>query len=150
MSTITIEERRRSFATLWIAGLSVACVWIALVSIAYVVIGRVAVPRLMNHTFGGRPATLKGELVDTYCWATQQSGGPSHALCAINCAKRGIPVAVVDQTSHRAFVLVPARNQMSLPPGLIEAMGQQVAIHGEVFERGGNEFATVRSWHRLR
>src|SRR4029077_4661259 len=107
MSTITIEERRRSFAPLWIAGLSVVCVWIAIASIAYIFVARVAVPRLMNHTFGGRHATVKGELVDTYCWATQKPSGPSHALCAINCAKRGIPVAVVDQTSHRAFVLVP-------------------------------------------
>ena len=104
----------------------------------------------MNHSFARGPAIVSGELVDTYCWTTQFSGGPDHAACAINCAKRGIPVAIVDRRSRRAFVLVPARNQMSLPPGLIEAMGQQVTIRGDVFERGGTEFATVRSWHRVR
>jgi hypothetical protein len=150
MNTMTIAEKRRSFAPLWIAGISVICVWVVFIAIAYVFAARVAVPRLLNHTFGGGKSVIKGELVDTYCWGTQKTAGKDHAFCAINCAKRGIPVAVVDQTTHRAFVLVPARNQISLPPELIEAMGQQVAIHGEVFERGGNEFATVRSWHRLR
>src|ERR1700737_1136255 len=104
--------------SLFIAAVSIACLTLLCASIASVSFARYAARRLMNHSFARGPATISGELVDTYCWTTQFSGGPDHAACAINCAKRGIPVAIVDRSSRRAFVLVPARNQMSLPPGL--------------------------------
>jgi hypothetical protein len=144
---MALRMRRKSFL---IAAVSIACLTLLCVSIASVSFARYAARRLLNHSFARGPAIISGELVDTYCWSTQFSGGPDHAAWAINCAKRGIPVAIVDQKSRRAFVLVPARNQISLPAGLIEAMGQQVTIRGELFERGGTEFATVRSWHRVR
>jgi hypothetical protein len=124
--------------------------WIACIAIASIFVSRVAVPKVLNHRFGGQKSTVTGEVVETFCWTTSVTGGPSHSACGIECAKRGIPVAIVDQRSHRAFVLLPDRGKASLPPGLIEAMGHQVTIHGEIFMRGGSQFATVHSWHLLR
>jgi hypothetical protein len=144
------EQSRRPFARVVIACVAIAVVWIACISAAGLLAARVAVPRLLNHRFGGQQSTVNGELVETFCWATQVSGGPSHAGCAMECAKRGIPIAIVDQRTRRAFVLLPDRGKAALPPGLFAAMGQQVTIHGEVFMRGGSQFAMVRSWHRLR
>jgi hypothetical protein len=136
---MTIGRRGRS-----LAAVSIACVSFACVSIACVVMLKVT-----NRLAGGK-TIITGELVETYCWGTQHSSGPEHALCGIDCAKRGIPVAIVDQRSHKAFVLVPGRGTAKLPLGLIKEMGQQVTIQGEVFERGGTQFATVQSWQRFR
>lgn len=94
------------------------------------------------------PATVTGEVVETYCWAVHQVGGTGHAQCGIECAKRGLPVALYDQKSLKAFILLPARDKTSLPPELVMAMGQRVTVRGEVLVRGGIQFLIIQSWQR--
>src|SRR5882757_387585 len=101
------------------------------------------------RAFAGIPTTVTGEVIETYCWAVHQVGGTGHAQCGIDCAKRGLPVALYDPKSHKAFVLLPARDKSSLPPDLIALMGQRVTIRGEVSERGGIQFLIVQSWQRV-
>jgi len=102
----------------------------------------------LTPAFAGTPATVTGEVVETYCWAVHQVGGLGHAQCGIECAKRGLPVALYDQKSLKAFILLPARDKTSLPPELIAAMGQRVTVRGEVLVRGGNQFLIIQSWQR--
>ena len=104
----------------------------------------------VTSAFAGTPTTVTGEVVETYCWAVHQVGGIGHAQCGIECAKRGLPVALYDQKSLKAFILLPARDKTSLPPELIAAMGQRVAVRGEVLVRGGNQFLVIQSWQRAR
>jgi hypothetical protein len=101
------------------------------------------------RAFAGTPTTVTGEIVETYCWAVHQVGGIGHAQCGIECARRGLPVALYDQKSRKAFILLPARDKTSLPPDLIAAMGQRVKIRGEVLERGGTQFLIIQSWQRV-
>jgi len=100
----------------------------------------------VTRTFAG--TATAGEVVETYCWAVHQVGGSGHAQCGIECAKRGLPVALYDQKSQKAFILLPARDKASLPPELIAAMGQRVIVRGEVTGRGGIQFLIVQSWQR--
>ena len=100
------------------------------------------------RTFAASETTISGEIVETYCWAVHQVGGTGHAQCGIECAKRGLPVALYDSKSHTAYILLPARDKMSLPPDLIAAMGQRLKVQGEVVERGRIQFLIVRSWQR--
>lgn len=102
-----------------------------------------------TQTFAGAPATMTGEVVETYCFAVHQVGGTGHAQCGIECAKRGLPVALYDSKSHNLFILLPARDKASLPPDLIAAMGQRIEIRGEVLARGGTQFLIVQSWQRV-
>jgi hypothetical protein len=98
--------------------------------------------------FAAPETTISGEIVETYCWAVHQVGGTGHAQCGIECAKRGLPVALYDSKSHTAYILLPARDKMSLPSDLIAAMGQRLRVQGEVVERGRIQFLIVRSWQR--
>ena len=90
--------------------------------------------------------TITGELVETYCWLTHGVGGAAHAKCGIECAKRGVPVAVYDAVSRKVYVLMPGHNTKTLPPQLIEAMGKPVTITGEMTARGGSTFLAVQQW----
>ncbi len=103
----------------------------------------------VTRTFAGTATTVTGEVVETYCWAVHQVGGSGHAQCGIECAKRGLPVALYDQKTLKAFILLPARDKASLPPDLIAAMGQRVTIRGEVMVRGGISFLIIQSWQRI-
>jgi hypothetical protein len=90
--------------------------------------------------------SVSGELVETYCWGSLQIGGPAHASCGIECAKRGIPLAVYDAKARKATILLPGKDKTSLPPDLIRAMGRQVTVQGNVTTRGEVSFILVQSW----
>lgn len=112
--------------------------------VIYAVVCSVAIPTLAATT-----TTVNGEIVETYCWAVHEVGGVGHAQCGIECAKRGLPVALYDSRSHGAYILLPARDRASLPSDLVAAMGQRVKIQGEVIARGGIRFLVVQSWQRI-
>ena len=128
MKHLNPERRRLSFALLLIA--------LTLFPAA----GTTAAPQ----------TTITGEIVETFCWAAVRVGGPSHAKCGIECAKRGIPVAIYDAKTRKAYVLLPARDKGTIPPALIEAMGHNGAITGEVVTRAGSSFLMVKSWKRMK
>lgn len=115
-------------------------------SLFFAAVSIASLAMMMHHAFADSTTAVTGEIVETYCWAKLQVGGPAHARCGIECAKRGIPVAIYDSRSRKLFVLLPAHDKTSLPPGLIEAMGQQVTIEGEIAARGGTQFLTAQSW----
>ncbi len=101
-----------------------------------------------GRTFATAETTVTGEVVETYCWAVHQVGGAGHAQCGIECAKRGLPVALYDSKSQTAYILLPARDKMSLPADLIASMGLRVRVQGELVTRGRIQFLIVRSWQR--
>lgn len=102
---------------------------------------------LAHRSMGDTSQTvITGELVETYCWAKVRVGGPSHAACAIQCAKRGIPIAIIEAKTRRDFVLMPGKHESTLSPKLIAAMGKNVTIRGELVKRGQNHYLTADSW----
>lgn len=97
------------------------------------------------------PSSVTGEIVETFCWArVRNPGGPAHAACGIECAKRGIPVAIYDAQARKLYVLLPGRDKTALPPSLIAAMGRRVTVQGEIASRAGANFLTVQSWAAAR
>lgn len=115
-----------------------------------IVVAAVSALLLTNHSEGAPAGVVSGEIVETFCWAKLQVGGAAHASCGIQCAKRGIPVAVFDKTSRQSYVLLPGRDRMSVPPELVAMMGRQAIITGEIITRGGNNFLLVESWKPAR
>jgi hypothetical protein len=98
------------------------------------------------HGAGTREPAVSGEVIETYCWAKLGIAGPSHTSCGIECAKRGIPVGVLDRKTRKVFILLPGRDKSSVPPELVAAMGQRVDIQGEIVSAGGANFVSVQSW----
>ena len=100
------------------------------------------------HASAGKAVSVTGEIVETYCWAVHEVGGTGHAQCGIECAKRGLPVALYDPKTRGAYILLPARDKSSLPAELVAAMGQKLTVQGELVTRGGIQFLIVQSWRR--
>ena len=69
---------------------------------------------------------ITGELVDTACFAKQGAKGPKHKECAIECAKDGIPMGVLDESSGNVYVL--ALN----PTSLSEYAASRARVTGKV------------------
>jgi hypothetical protein len=91
-------------------------------------------------------ATFTGEIVDSFCYAKAGIRGPAHAACGIKCARKGVPVALLEEKTRRVYVLLAAKDAEPLPPALVERMGRTVTIDGEVVPKGGTSFLVVRSF----
>ncbi len=101
-------------------------------------------------TTAARAATLTGELLDTYCYAHSRIAGPGHAACALKCARAGVPLALIDDKTHRVYLLLPAKDAGPLPPALVALAGRRVTIDGDVLPTNGTTFLTVKSFAATR
>jgi hypothetical protein len=99
----------------------------------------------MMRVYAAETVTLKGELIDTYCYSTMGAKGPSHRSCAIECVKKGIPVGLLEDGTNKVYVLLPNKDNAGLPPAVTEKMGETVTITGKVYAQGGSQFLAVES-----
>jgi hypothetical protein len=91
------------------------------------------------------PKNVTGTLEDGYCFVASGAHGAGHKQCAIGCAKKGIPVALVEKGSAKIYVLLPAKNDSSLPDEVINKMEDEVTVSGDVYKKGGVTYLTVKS-----
>ncbi|HUL28824.1 MAG TPA: hypothetical protein VLZ03_00090 [Thermodesulfobacteriota bacterium] len=89
--------------------------------------------------------TVKGEVIDTYCYALMGAKGESHRQCAIDCVKAGIPAGLLEEGTGKVYVLLPNKDKAGLPKGVIDKMGRTASITGKAYASGGSNFLTVES-----
>ncbi len=89
--------------------------------------------------------TVKGEVIDTYCYSLMGAKGESHRQCAIDCIKAGIPAGLLQEGSGKVFVLLPNKDKTGLPKGVIDKLGRTASVTGKVYTVGGSNFLTVES-----
>ena len=92
------------------------------------------------------PMTVTGEVIDTYCYSTAGAKGEGHRACGLACAGKGIPVAILEKGTDKVYVLLPKKNAMPVPKGLVDKMGRQATVTGKMYSVGGSQFLTVESF----
>ena len=88
---------------------------------------------------------VTGTLEDSFCFVTMGAHGADHKKCAMGCAKKGIPVALVEKGTDKMFVLLPAKNDSPLPKDVIDKMESEVTVTGDAYDKGGVSYLTVKS-----
>ena len=97
--------------------------------------------------------TIVGEVIDTKCYLTQDSElstGEKHRECAIKCAKRGIPLAILEEKTERVYFTTKERGNSDANEMLLPFVGERVEVHGKLAEKGGARLLLVRSVERSR
>lgn len=101
----------------------------------------VAFVAALSAPIGAADMTVKGEVLDVAC-ATKGSKGDSHAGCAMACAKKGAPMAVL--TADSVYVIsgdYAANNNAKL----LDFVAKQVEVTGAVSEKNGQKILEVKS-----
>lgn len=88
--------------------------------------------------------TVKGEIIDTFCYVANGEGGESHAGCGMGCLKHGIPVGLLE--GKKIYILLPTKEGGQLPDALKERVGKAVSVTGHAYTTGGSNFLTVESY----
>ena len=53
--------------------------------------------------------SITGTLEDSFCYVTLGAHGPTHQKCAEECAKKGIPVSLVEKGTGTMYILLPPK-----------------------------------------
>jgi hypothetical protein len=84
----------------------------------------------------GETITVKGEIVDLWCFLDHGGRGPDHKDCAVACAKAGNPVGIATDKDEVYLLMGGEKHQ----PGrdvVIEKMAQTVTVTGTLVKKGG-------------
>lgn len=88
---------------------------------------------------------VTGEVIDTYCYALMGAKGESHRQCGLDCAKKGIPVGILEDGTGKVYVLLPNKDKTSLPDSVVDKMGRTATVTGHAYSSGDSQFLTVES-----
>ena len=97
------------------------------------------------HEMGVQEITIKGELVDSLCYIAMAAKGAGHKQCAIDCAKAGIPISILENGTGKLYTVLPKKDKTGYPASVINKMGETVTLKGDLYEQGGNRYVTVES-----
>ena len=89
--------------------------------------------------------TIKGELVDSLCYVAMAAKGAGHKQCAMDCAKAGIPISLLEDGTGKLYTVLPKEDKTGYPASVINKMGETVTLKGDLYEQGGNHYVTVES-----
>src|ERR1041384_7079248 len=82
----------------------------------------------------GKPITMTAQVVDTGCYFSGDVGA-KHAACATMCAKKGIPLALVDDAGQ--MYLVIAAEHTNPNTQLLPFVEKKVKVTGIAIDKGG-------------
>ena len=90
--------------------------------------------------------TVVGEVIDSQCYISMGAKGDDHRQCAIDCAKGGIPLAIVEDKTGNVYFVGNAKEQMKgANDMLVEHASHKVSVSGKVYEEGGARMILVKS-----
>ena len=92
----------------------------------------------------GPTVTVKGEVVDMWCYLEGGDHGPSHKTCATACAKAGNPIGIVDAKGD-VYVTAGIQDHQPAQAVLLGKMSQEVTVTGTLVKKGGTQMLYVNS-----
>jgi hypothetical protein len=93
----------------------------------------------------GEETTVKGEVVDLWCYLEGGDHGPDHKACGVACAKAGNPIGIVD-ASGNIFVGMGIKDHQPGREVLIDRMAETVTVTGTLVKKGGVQVIYVKTF----
>src|SRR5689334_5305508 len=84
----------------------------------------------------GDTVTLKGEVVDLWCYLEGGDHGAEHKKCSVECAKAGNPIALLTEKGD-LYVLMGIKDHQPGKEVLIDKMAETVTVEGTLVKKGG-------------
>lgn len=106
--------------------------WLALATM----IGVMAPITGLSRAAAQEPVTVTGEIVDLSCYLSQGSKGKRHKQCAVLCAKKGLPIGVLDDGGN-VFLLIEDHDAPESYDAAKKLAGERAKVSGKQFSKGG-------------
>ena len=93
--------------------------------------------------FADQSVSVRGEIVDSYCYAGRGIHGSPHTACALRCARKGMPLVLLEERSTRVYQLMPPKDETAMPESVVAAAGKVRTVTGRLFVNGGARYLMV-------
>ncbi len=103
------------------------------------------VPLALTAIASANEKSVTGTLEDSFCYVAMGAHGPGHQKCAQACAKKGIPVSLVEKGTGNMYILLPPKNDEPIPDSITSRMENEVTVTGDEYDKGGVHYLTVRA-----
>jgi len=90
----------------------------------------------------GERITVKGEVVDLWCYLEGGDRGPAKKQCAMACAKAGNPIGILDAAGN-LYVAAGLKDHQPAQTMLLNRMSDEVTATGTVVKKGGVQMIYV-------
>src|SRR5438093_13428389 len=90
-----------------------------------------------------KEVSVTGEVIDSSCYIKMGAKGSGHAECATNCAKAGIPLAILEDKTDKVIWVSANKDMQGANDMLIPYAGKKVTLTGKWFERGGTKLFAI-------
>ncbi len=97
-----------------------------------------------DHGEQGKEMTMTSLVVDTGCYMSHNSKGASHEKCATACAKAGVPLGLLDETSGTLYLPV-ATDHKNQNEKLMPFIEKRVKVTGTLVEKGGMKGFAIKT-----
>lgn len=94
---------------------------------------------------GSKDVSVTGEVIESFCYLEMGARGESHRQCGIDCAKKGMPIGLLEEKTNNIYTLMPNKDKTPLPDAIIDKMGRKATVTGHRFQKGDSLFLTVES-----
>ena len=125
-----------------------SCIWLDSAGVRSIVVTSLGILAAVwptnDRTNAAADITVKGEVVEIACSVSTGAGGrgPAHATCALDCAKRGEPLAVLAADGLYELTGDFAANRNAK---LLDFVAKPVIVTGDVSEADGRQRLNVRT-----
>jgi hypothetical protein len=93
----------------------------------------------------GKPATVKGYVLDSACAFTKNLTKPVSTDCAIACAKAGSPLVILAADGTIYWPIADTTPSSGQNEKLMKFAGQKVTASGKLFQRGGSSALVIET-----
>src|SRR2546422_591198 len=92
----------------------------------------------------GEEVTVKGEVVDLWCYLEGGDHGKDHKDCATMCAKAGNPIGILDDKGN-IYVVMGLKEHQAGKELLSDKMAETVTASGTLVKKGGVQVIYVKT-----
>jgi hypothetical protein len=93
----------------------------------------------------GDKVTLKGEVIDVWCYMEGGDRGADHKKCAVACIKAGNPVGLLDEKGNVFILLGGKKDHQPGQEMLIDKVAETVTVEGTMVKKGDSKVVFVTS-----
>ena len=95
---------------------------------------------------GARAETVTGEVIDLSCSLSHPSTGQGrgHRKCSETCAKKGLPMGIVDK-DEKVYLLLEDHDSPDPYHAALEKAAEEITVDGKVVTQGGMTGIVVES-----
>jgi|RhiMetdeSRZDD1v2_1073273.scaffolds.fasta_scaffold100309_3 hypothetical protein len=113
-------------------------------TIVMVIATAIAGAGLLSAQPKGQRATIKGEVVDLWCYLEGGDRGPAKKDCATACARSGNPIGLLDAKGN-LYLAAGLKDHEPAQAMLLGKMSEEVTVTGTLVKTGGLQMIYVDS-----